>query len=74
MAMHKYDGTVIDPFWVDIAGRGDVSFPDGFYRACCRASPVFQLGAWRKRRREAEARNDFDELDRLDRDYERIGM
>lgn len=74
MPMRPYDGTVIDPFWVDIAGRGDVSFPKGFYEACCRASPVFQLGAWRKRRRIAEERNDFAELDRLDREYERIGV
>ena len=74
MGMQKYDGTVIDPFWVDIAGRGDVQFPDGFYRVCCRASYVFQLGEWRRKRREAEARNDFDALDRLDREYEMIGV
>jgi len=35
---------------------------------------VFQLGGWRKLRREAEARNDFDMLDDLDRAYERIGL
>lgn len=72
--MQKYDGTVIDPFWVDIAGRGDVQFPPGFYRACRHASVVFQLGAWRARRRDAEARNDFAALDRLDREYEMIGQ
>lgn len=74
MPMRPYDGTVIDPFWVDIAGRGDVAFPDGFYRACCRASPVFQLGDWRRRRRIAEERNDFAQIDRLDQEYERIGQ
>ena len=72
--MQKYDGVVIDPFWVDIAGRGDVEFPPSFYRVCCRASYVFQLGGWRARRRDAEARNDFDALDRLDREYEMIGV
>lgn len=35
---------------------------------------VFQLGGWRKMRREAEARNDFRTLDELDRAYERIGL
>lgn len=39
-----------------------------------RACYVFQLGAWRARRRIAEARNDFDTLDRLDREYELIGI
>ena len=72
--MRKYDGTVIDPFWIDIAGRGEVDFPSAFYGVCCRAAYVFQLGDWRRRRREAEARNDFDALDRLDREYERIGQ
>jgi hypothetical protein len=73
--MKPYDGVVIDPFWVDIAGRGDkVKFHEGFYRACCRASPVFQLGDWKRRRRAAEARNDFDALDMLDREYEMIGV
>lgn len=72
--MRKYDGTVIDPFWVDIAGREEVSFPSAFYAVCCRASYVFQMGDWRRRRREAEARNDFDALDRLDREYEMIGV
>lgn len=72
--MRKYDGTVIDPTWVDIAGRGDRTFPAGFYGICCRASYVFQMGDWRRRRREAEARNDFDALDRLDREYEMIGV
>lgn len=74
MPMHSHDGTVIDPVWVDIAGRGDVEFPKDFYRVCCQASPVFQLGDWRRKRREAEARNDFDALDRLDQEYERIGV
>ena len=74
MAMHKYDGTVIDPFWVDIAGRDDVSFPKDFYRLCCAASYRFQMGDWKRRRRDAEARNDFAALDRLDREYEMIGV
>lgn len=74
MPMRKYDGVVIDPFWVDIAGRGDVEFPKDFYRVCCRASATFQMGGWRQRRRAAEARNDFAELDRLDREYEMIGI
>jgi hypothetical protein len=74
MPLRRYDGTVIDPFWVDLAGRDEATFPSGFYRACCRASPVFQLGDWRRRRREAEARNDFRALDALDQEYERIGM
>lgn len=72
--MTKYDGTVIDPFWIDIAGRGDVQFNPDFYRVCRMASVTFQLGDWRRRRREAEARNDFAALDRLDREYERIGQ
>lgn len=71
--MTKYDGVVIDPFWVDIAGRGDQHFPKDFYRVCCHASYVFQLGDWRRRRRAAEERNDFDALDSLDREYERLG-
>lgn len=74
MGMKKYDGTVIDPFWIDIAGRGDIDFPKDFYQVCCRASYVFQLGGWRARRRDAEARNDFDTLDRLDRECEMIGQ
>lgn len=73
MAMRKYDGVVIDPFWIDIAGRGDHHFPAGFYGACCKASYVFRMGDWHRRRRDAEARNDFDALDRLDREYEMIG-
>lgn len=73
MPMTKYDGTVIDPFWIDIAGRGDVPFPKDFYRVCCHASYVFRLGDWRRRRREAEARNDFRALDILDQEYETIG-
>lgn len=72
--MRKYDGTVIDPFWIDIAGRDDIDFQKDFYRVCRHASYVFQLGDWRRRRREAEARNDFDALDRLDREYEMIGV
>lgn len=72
--MRKYDGTVIDPLWIDIAGRDDVQFPAEFYRVCCLASLTFQLGHWRARRREAEARNDFRALDRLDREYEMIGQ
>lgn len=74
MRMRKYDGTVIDPFWIDIAGRGDIHFQPDFYRVCCRAAYVFQMGDWKRRRREAEARNDFDTLDRLDREYEMIGV
>lgn len=74
MGMKRYDGKVIDPFWIDIAGRRDVDFPLPFYTLCCRASYVFQLGDWRRRRREAEARNDFEALDRLDYEYERIGQ
>lgn len=74
MALKKYDGVIIDPFWFDLAGRGDNTFPDSFYRVCCRASYVFQLGDWRRRRRDAEARNDFEALDRLDREYELIGI
>lgn len=71
--MTPYDGTVIDPFWIDIAGRGDVEFPSSFYRTACKASYVFRLGDWRRKRREAEARNDFDALDRLDKEYEMLG-
>lgn len=75
MPMTKYTGgSVIDPFWIDIAGRGDHHFKPEFYRACCRASAVFQMGSWLRRRREAEARNDFEALDRLDREYEMIGV
>lgn len=74
MGMKKYDGTVIDPFWIDIAGRDDLHFPPDFYRVCRLASVTFQLGHWRARRRDAEARNDFDALDRLDREYEMIGQ
>ncbi len=74
MPMHKYDGVVIDPFWIDIAARGALLIPDSFHRTCERASYVFHMGDWRRRRRDAEARNDFDALDRLDREYERIGQ
>lgn len=74
MRMRPYDGKVIDPFWIDIAGRGDVAFQKDFYRVCCHASYVFQMGDWRRRRREAEARNDFAALDRLDQEYEMIGQ
>jgi hypothetical protein len=65
---------VIDPIWVDLAGRDEIEYPKDFYRVCCRASYVFQLGGWKARRRDAEARNDFDALDRLDKEYERIGQ
>lgn len=75
MPMTPYDGTVIDPYWIDIAGRGD-DFPSQtyqtFYRKCCEASYRFRLGDWRRRRRDAEARNDFAALDRLDREYEML--
>jgi hypothetical protein len=74
MPLRRYDGTVIDPRWVDIAGRDEATFPPGFYQVCCRAGPIFQLGDWKRRRRIAEERNDFRELDRLDQEYERIGM
>lgn len=74
MGRQPYDGVVIDPFWIDLAGRQEIEFPDAFYGACCRASYMFQLGAWRARRRDAEARNDFAALDQLDREYERIGQ
>lgn len=74
MPMTPYDGVVIDPFWIDIAGRGDVEFPDRFYRLACHASYVFQLGDWKRRHREACDRKDWDALDRLDREYERIGQ
>jgi hypothetical protein len=72
--MRKYDGVVIDPFWIDIASRSDIEVPASFIRTCERASYIFQLGDWRRRRRDAEARNDFAALDRLDREYERIGQ
>lgn len=75
MPMTRYDGVVIDPFWIDIAGRSDEhNFKPEFYRVCCHASYVFQMGDWRRRRRDAEARNDFHMLDRLDREYEMIGV
>lgn len=68
-------GVVIDPVWVDEIGRDhDFPFDKDFYRVCCQAAYVFRLGGWRARRREAEARNDFAALDRLDAEYERIGM
>lgn len=68
-------GVVIDPVWVDQIGRDlDVPFDKDFYRVCCQASYVFQLGGWKARRREAEERNDFAALDRLDRQYEMIGV
>lgn len=72
MTMTPYDGIVIDPFWIDIAGRGDERFPKDFYRVCCRANATFRLGEWRRRWREAETRNDFEALDRLDREYEML--
>lgn len=72
MPMRPYDGVVIDPFWIDIAGR-DVEYPSAFYRTCCKASYVFRLGDWKRKWREAEARNDFAALDRLDREFESIG-
>jgi hypothetical protein len=74
MGMTKYDGVVIDPFWIDIAGRGDHEFPKPFYQVCCRASYVFQMGDWQRRRRVAEANKDWDAMDRLDREYEMIGV
>ena len=43
-------------------------------RGMAHACYVFQLGGWKKLRREAEARNDFEMLDHLDRAYERIGL
>lgn len=39
-----------------------------------RACYVFELGNWFRRRREAEARNDFDTLDTLDRQFEMLGL
>lgn len=67
-------GVVIDPIWVDFAGRQEIEFPKDFYRVCCQASRVFQLGGWKARHREAEERNDFAALDRLDKEYEMIGV
>lgn len=72
---------VIDPFALDLLGRepGVVgSGPDcimrpHFYRLMIRAAYVFALGDWRRRRRKAEAENDFQALDRLDHEYEMIG-
>lgn len=67
------DAVIIDPIWIDIAGRcGNHEFDASFYRVCCHASYVFQIGGWRARRRVAEERNDFEALDRLDREYEMI--
>ena len=74
MSMRPYDGTVIDPFWIDITGRDDHEFTADFYRTCCRASGIFQLGEWRAKWRAAEARNDFEAMDRLDRQFEMIGV
>lgn len=72
---------VIDPVALDFFGReeGKVGqIPDAmmtpkFYGLICKASYRFQMGDWRRRRRDAEARNDFQALDRLDHEYELIG-
>lgn len=39
-----------------------------------RACYTFQLGSWKARRRRAEENNDFPALDRLDSEYERLGL
>lgn len=74
MPLTKYDGVVIDPVWMDLAARGDDFYlPPSLYAKVRLASYTFQLGQWRRKWREAEARNDFAALDRLDREYEMIG-
>ena len=59
---------VIDPVRLHFDSYGDAG------PVMARASYTFQLGAWRARRRIAEAANDFPMLDQLDREYERLGL
>lgn len=61
---------VIDPIRLHV----DQELTGSAARLMAHACYVFQLGGWKKLRREAEARNDFRMLDELDRAYERIGL
>jgi len=66
---------VIDPISLAFIGEQNRETPrmtDNFFSLMCRASSTFMMGDWKRRRREAEARNDFDALDRLDHEYEII--
>lgn len=59
---------VIDPIKLHVQSCGDAG------PVMARACAVFQLGDWRRRWREAQAANDFAALDRLDRQFEMIGL
>ena len=70
-----YDGTVIDPIWLDRATREvDLGIPPMLHAKLRLASITFQLGDWRRKWREAADRNDFAMLDYLDRQFEMIGV
>lgn len=59
---------VIDPVRLHVDSDGDAG------PVMARACYTFQLGSWRGRRRRAEMMNDFAEMDRLDSEYERLGL
>lgn len=61
-------GLVINPIKLHVESNGDAG------PIMARACYTFQHGWWRARRRIAEANNDFAMLDRLDAEYERIGL
>lgn len=61
-------GELIDPVRQHVYGDGSTS--KVIHRACI----VFQTGRWRQRWRKAQAEDDFSTLDRLDREFEMIGL
>lgn len=66
--MAAEDGIVIDPVARHINSCGDAG------PVMARACAVFQTGAWRRRWRQAQEDEDYSTMDRLDREWEMIGL
>jgi hypothetical protein len=62
--------SVIDP----IKLHHDQELDGDLARVMARAAYQFELGEWRRKWREAEAAGEYEYLDYLDRQYEKIGL
>lgn len=60
--------SVIDPIRLHIESNGNAG------RAIAKACAIFQTCDWRKRWQKAVEERDYDAMDRLDREYEMIGL
>lgn len=60
--------TVIDPVALHVNSCGEAG------PVMARACRVFQTGAWKRKWREAQEQDDYEAMDRLDRQWEMIGL